>query len=92
MLILIDHYFNINMTPYSTRKQWFLSRIGKRVFRNETSCTCNICKHVSQCGLVISDESHAIYLLDCECEYTNEGHPLRYFDTKEKVEQFIKGL
>ena len=64
------------------RKQWFLDRIGKRVFRGETSCQCEICKRVSNEGLIITDELHAIYLYDIEGMYNAEGHNLTYRDDK----------
>jgi len=74
------------------RKKWFINRIGKRVFRNATSCTCKICKDVSNNGLIICDRMHADYLYMCECEYTEEGHPLRYFDTIAERDEFVKTL
>jgi hypothetical protein len=74
------------------REQWFLDRIGKRVFRNKTSCNCDICKDVYEKGLIISDEMHANYLYTCECEYTAEGSPLRYFDTIQERDEFERNL
>lgn len=72
------------------RQKWFIERIGKRVFRNKTSCTCKTCENVYLNGLIISDEMHAYYLCTCEAEYTLEGNPLKYFDTKEESIQYEK--
>ena len=74
------------------RKQWFIDRIGKIVYRNKTSCECVICADVYKHGLVIANKMHADYLYDCEAIYTAEGNPLRYFDTKEEVIKFEKTL
>lgn len=49
-----------------SRKQWFIDRIGKRVYRGETSCQCETCKRISKEGLIISDLMHAEYLYDVE--------------------------
>ena len=44
-------------------KDWFIDRIGKTIYRNETTCTCDTCKYVTDKGLVIRDEFHVDYLL-----------------------------
>ncbi len=49
-------------------KEWFLNRIGKRVFRDATSCKCQHCKDIVENGLVIGSDLHAIYLFDCQNE------------------------
>jgi len=72
------------------RLQWFLDRINKTVYRNKTSCKCKVCEHVSEKGLIITDESHARYLYDIEVEFTMSGHPTMYFDTKEEAENYEK--
>lgn len=77
------------MTPeekYDQRKQWFLERVGKRVFRSKTSCPCSVCVDVYKNGLIIMDTMHANYLCDVECDI------IRYFDTKEEVIEFEKTL
>ena len=76
------------MTEYEIRKQWFLDRIGERVYRNKTTCECEVCAAIYIHGLEIEDEMHANYLFDCECDYTAEGYLLRYFDTREEVAEF----
>jgi hypothetical protein len=50
---------------YNTRLNWFKSRVGKRIFRDKTSCDCDTCKNVAKKGLIINDEMHAAYLNDC---------------------------
>lgn len=47
-------------------KQWFIERIGKRIFRENNHCPCAICLDVFENGLIITDEMHAIYLYDCQ--------------------------
>lgn len=54
------------MTPKPLN--WFKERIGKRVYRTKSTCTCEICKNVFENGLIISDELHAHYLYDCQNE------------------------
>ncbi len=74
------------------RELWFRERIGKVVYRNETSCKCEICKDVFLNGLIINDQFHADYLYDCEAEYTAEGSILRYFDSKEEMDEWLKTI
>ena len=75
---------------YKEREKWFTDRVGKVVYRNKTSCLCDVCEHVYQNGLNISDEMHASYLHDNEACYTSEGSLLRYFDTIEERDEFEK--
>ena len=42
--------------------RWFKNRIGKRVYRNDVTCSCKTCKGVTNNGLVIRDDMHAEYL------------------------------
>lgn len=67
---------------YQERKQWFLDRVGKRVFREETSCPCESCKRNGNNGLIIANEMHAIYLQDIENMYNAKGHKLKYRDER----------
>lgn len=78
------------MSKSNDRRKWFIDRIGKRVFRNDVSCQCEICQNISKLGLVINDYMQAEYLFDCEVEFTMEGVKLMYFDTMEEVNEFIK--
>jgi len=80
----------MNKEDPTKRKKWFLERIGKRVFRNSNECTCVACSHIYENGLIIANPDEAKYLHDIESDYTAEGHPLRYFDTKEEVIEFEK--
>jgi hypothetical protein len=48
--------------------EWFIERIGKRVFRLENFCSCEVCKDVHKNGLIILDKHHADYLLYCQNE------------------------
>lgn len=74
----------------SERLQWFLDRIGKRVYRPATTCKCGICADVVENGLIIADVPHAEYLWDVEGEYQANGIAIKYFDTKEEAEQLKK--
>jgi len=47
-------------------KQWFIDRIGKRIYRKNNICNCAICLNVHEVGLIITDKDHAIYLYDCQ--------------------------
>lgn len=69
----------------NARKVWFLERIGKRVYRNNVSCTCSSCMHSYQEGLIIVDEQYAGYLYNLECDYAADGDLITYFDTPEEV-------
>jgi len=72
----------------TNRLQWFTERIGKRVFRNNTTCPCGVCSENYEHGLVIHDRNHASYMNDLEGEYNIDGFPLKYFDTKEEALQW----
>lgn len=81
------------MRELTEREQWFVDRIGKIVFRNDTNCNdgeCKICLHVYENGLLIDDRMHALYLAELEYLYNAEGFPLLYADTKEEVIDFLK--
>jgi hypothetical protein len=64
--------------------EWYKERIGKRVYRTESSCQCEVCKKVGEIGLIISDNLHAQYLYDCQNELD-----LYYFDEKSNQKQQI---
>lgn len=76
----------------SPREEWFRSKVGQRLFRNHNGCSCEVCQHVLDNGLIVENPLHATYLYDNECDYTNEGNPLRYFDTKEEATEFSVNL
>lgn len=72
------------------REQWFVDRIGKKVFRTPMSCKCASCKDVYINGLVIVDEMHASYLCEIEAVDNFEGGFLRYFDTEKERDDYEK--
>ena len=49
-------------------EQWFVDRVGKRVYRLNNNCDCCVCVAVFEHGLIISDKFHANYLFDCQNE------------------------
>lgn len=74
------------------RLQFFLDRIGQRLYRNDDGCGCDICRHILEKGILIHDEFQAQYCYDIECDLTAECTSLRYFDTPEKVQEWLKTL
>jgi hypothetical protein len=76
----------------SERKQFFIDNIGKRLYRNNTGCDCDVCKFVYENGIIPMSLLEATYLYDIESDFTAEGHPTRYFLTKEEVIEFEKEL
>lgn len=69
------------------RKQWFISRIGKRVF-NTLWCDCNSCTFFYNQGIVVHDKQEAIDMYSNEILFQAEGTKLKYFDTKEERAQY----
>jgi hypothetical protein len=59
-------------------KQWFIDRIGKRIYREKNVCNCEVCITVHKEGLIITDKQHANYLYDCQ------EMNLIYYDKKDK--------
>jgi hypothetical protein len=49
---------------HKKQEQWFIDRIGKRVYRPATSCKCGVCAEITMNGLIINDKMHASYLND----------------------------
>lgn len=88
----MSNELNILVNEINEREKWFIERIGKRVFRNEVSCNCEICNHVTHKGIIIHDEMHASYLMMIESDFTASLMPTRYFDTIEEVKDFIKQI
>lgn len=70
------------------REKWLIERIGKVVYRPETGCPCDMCKNVYKNGIVIADRNHALYLSDMELDYTHDGTPMQYFDTRQEAIDF----
>ena len=65
----------------TSRQQWFMGRIGQRVYLG-SCCSCGICKSMESRGVLIMSESDAKYFFDEESE--SEG-AFRFFDTPEEV-------
>jgi hypothetical protein len=73
------------------REKWLIERIGKVVYRPDTKCPCEVCKHVYENGLIVADRNHALYLYDMEVMYTIEAKiPMQYFDTRQEAIDFEK--
>jgi len=70
------------------REEWFEKRIGKIVYRNRVSCTCEICRNGYTNGIYIIDSQHAGYLCDMEGMSNEDGIPLRYFATKKTRDNY----
>jgi len=70
------------------REEWFLSKIGSVLFRNDDGCPCPVCKAVYDNGVRVDNRNIAIYLYDIECSYNADGDPLRYFDTIEERDDY----
>jgi hypothetical protein len=60
-------------------KQWFIDRIGKRVYRDKNPCDCEICMNVFEKGVIIENEMHATYLYDAQ-------HELQYIYSDKKLD------
>lgn len=64
---------------YQHNKKWFIDRIGKRIFRRQTTCSCIHCKEVENEGVIITDMQHAVYIHLCHNELG-----IKYYDKKPK--------
>lgn len=63
-------------------KEWFLDRIGKRIYRDANTCPCSTCASILENGLMVSDENHADYLFHTDISFANESTFLNYRDVK----------
>jgi len=62
--------------------EFFTSRIGKRIYRDNVKfCDCENCKEGNN-GIVISDENHARHLFEFQLDMYHEGVDLNYRDEK----------
>jgi hypothetical protein len=63
--------------------RWFINRIGKRVYR-DNSCSCHHCVKTEQVGLIIIDEYQARYMFDCQNAFAYDAKKdvLNYRDKK----------
>lgn len=62
------------------KKQWFLDRIGKVVFREDNRCNCWVCQVSYRDGILIKNVERAEYLHEL-------GY--NYFDTKQERDNFV---
>ncbi len=69
------------------RLDWFKSKVGQRIYRNDTHC-CAHCEKVYREGLIVHDELHATYLYDIEGDFQHDGFNLMYFETKKQADNF----
>lgn len=68
---------------YKAKKyEWFAERIGKRIFRDPSTCPCPTCRDVEENGLVIGNKFHATYLADADSEFASDGAFMNYRDIK----------
>ena len=42
--------------------QWFIDRIGTRIYRKKLGCLCETCQKAFEEGIYIHDKEHAEYL------------------------------
>jgi len=80
------------MTNQKHNQEWFISRVGKKVFRTEASCQCDVCKEVGKFGLIIVDEFHAKYLYDCQNELNLYYFEEEDMETQSPVEWLIEQI
>lgn len=61
-------------------EQWFIDRIGKRIYRDDDGCSCADCAKTVKEGLIVLDEEHARYLYVVQMDWIAEGTELNYRD------------
>jgi hypothetical protein len=72
------------MNKYQPKdKEWFLARIGKKVYRDYRKC-CGHCDDVAKNGLKVMDEQHVEYLVMNDLDFAIDGVYLNYRDNKTK--------
>lgn len=62
--------------------QWFIDRIGKRIYRKPLNCSCKGCQknYVDISKLGITGQTHAHYLYDCQNELG-----IKYYDKEQEI-------
>lgn len=60
--------------------EWFIERIGKRIYRDKLKHCCSVCDHVGAEGLIVHDHNHATYLAMVDGCFANEGVFMNYRD------------
>lgn len=65
--------------------EWFQERIGKRIYRDDSGCSCHHCKYIVEHGIIVESEGHAEYMYWTQNEFFNDGGVvLNYRNTLEK--------
>jgi hypothetical protein len=67
--------------------QWFKDRIGKKIYRHNNKCGCDICLSIFTHGIYISDDLHAQYLYDCQNEIKLIYSDAENYETTRKSER-----
>jgi hypothetical protein len=64
--------------------QWYKDRIGKKVFRTISICSCSYCIKAFEEGMTIHDEQFAKYLFGVqgEIQHNYEDFPTQKMNTK----------
>ena len=68
---------------YLEKKQWFIDRIGKTIYRCDLKCACEVCQSGKK-GILITDYDHACYMNDCSGEMG-----INYYDSLGELENDI---
>lgn len=63
-------------------KEFFIERIGKRIYRDKQIHCCTHCDDVGENGLIVMNEQHADYLAMTDTEFANQGIYSNYRDKK----------
>jgi len=63
-------------------EKWFLSKVGKRIFRDEDTCQCRTCQEVVKNWLIVHNEQHARHLYDVQNDFWAEWINMNYRSKK----------
>lgn len=69
---------------------WFLERIGIRIYPSGYPCQCDSCKKYHENGFVMRDEMEADYIYSERSELAAEGVKVEYFDSKQERDKYEK--
>ena len=61
-------------------KEWFIERIGQKIYRDKLPACCETCERVESEGLIIGNEQHARLLADLDANLGAEGQFCNYRD------------
>lgn len=62
-------------------KEWFVERIGKRIYRKDNDY-CPSCAETAEHGLIVIDENHAEYLAGIDADFAACKLEMNYRDEK----------